>query len=314
LGLFHLPFNFSLIEKQAKSIKAADFIDLVNNTVNLLHNESRQLGNPFITGRLVLIEPEGEALVIGDLHGDLTSLGAIIKDSNLIDRINKSNKIMVIFLGDYGDRGESQVELYYTVLRLKAAFPKQIVLLRGNHEGPSDLIASPHDLPEQLRRKFKDKSVPAYTCLVNLFNYLYNAVYVKDKYLMVHGGLPFSVCSLYQIAQANNLHPAKPFLTELLWSDPNDTVQGMIPSPRGVGHFFGKDVTAKILDRLKAKILIRGHESTPKGYKINHDGKVLTIFSSKGAPYFNTNGAYLNLPLNKKLDNANQLLPFIHTF
>ena len=269
--------------------------------------------NLHITGRLVLIEPEGEALVIGDLHGDLTSLETIIKDSNLITKISKSDKMLVIFLGDYGDRGESQVELYYAVLRLKAAFPKQIVLLRGNHEGPLDLIAYPHDLSEQLRRKFKATSVPAYTCIVNLFNYLHNAVYVKDRYLMVHGGLPFSISSLPQIAQANNLHPDKPFLTELLWSDPNDNVQGIIPSPRGVGHLFGKDITAKI-DRLKAKILIRGHESTPQGYKISHDGKVLTLFSSKGAPCFNTNSAYLNLPLNKKFENANQLLPFIHTF
>ncbi len=91
-------------------------------------------------------------------------------------------------------------------------------------------------------------------------------------------------------------------------------MRGVSFSPRGAGKLFGKDVTEQVLERLKAKILIRGHEASSTGFKINHGGKVLTLFSRKGAPYFNRYGAYLQFPLSQKFENANQLMPFIHKF
>ena len=60
------------------------------------------------------------------------------------------------------------------------------------------------------------------------------------------------------------------------------------------------------------KVLIRGHEPCEQGFKINHSGKVLTLFSRKGPPYFNAHGAYLRVSLSEKYDNANQLVPYIH--
>src|SRR3989304_4415135 len=88
-------------------------------------------------------------------------------------------------------------------------------------------------------------------------------------------------------------HPEKEFLEDLLWSDPSDTAQDVILSPRGAGKLFGKKVTENALKKVHAKILIRGHEPCEEGFKINHDGKVLTLFSRRGAPYFNEHGAYL---------------------
>jgi hypothetical protein len=50
------------------------------------------------------------------------------------------------------------------------------------------------------------------------------------------------------------------------------------------------------------------------GFKINHDRKILTLFSRKGEPYRNRYGAYLQLSLEEKFENAQQLIPFIHKF
>ena len=103
-------------------------------------------------------------------------------------------------------------------------------------------------------------------------------------------------------------------MEELLWNDPDEQAHGVFPSPRGAGNLFGKTVTQEVLAKLNVKILIRGHEPAGEGYKINHDGKILTLFSRKGPPYFNTYGAYLDMPLAEKFENANQLLPYIHKF
>jgi len=62
---------------------------------------------------------------------------------------------------------------------------------------------------------------------------------------------------------------------------------------------------------LNVKVLIRGHEPSEAGYKINHDGKILTLFSRKGEPYFNTQAAYLQLDLTAPVANAYQLKDYL---
>jgi diadenosine tetraphosphatase ApaH/serine/threonine PP2A family protein phosphatase len=306
--------DFLEIIKECDAVQAEDFNKLVQKVIKLLRQEEHDLGNFTIEGKLVKLKPAGEALVIGDLHGDIESLAVILENSDFLKKMNKDKQTTLIFLGDYGDRGSQSVELYFAVLSLKLAFPGQVVLLRGNHEGPSDLMARPHDLPIFLQRKFKEKWAPVYDNIIELFDCLYLAVYVEGRYLMVHGGLPSKIRNLQEIAKADELHPTKSFLEELLWNDPDEHVSGALPSSRGVGYTFGKDVTEEVLRKLKVKILVRGHEPADEGYNISHEGRILTLFSRNGLPYFNTYGAYLELPLAKKFENANQLLPYIHKF
>jgi protein phosphatase len=162
-----------------------------------------------------------------------------------------------------------------------------------------------------LQRKFGDKWIAIYQKIRELFDYFYNAAYVEERYLMVHGGLPEKIHNLNDIAQAEKLHPEKTFLEELLWNDPDEQVHGAFPSARGAGYLFGKDVTREGLAKLHAKILIRGHEPSGEGFQINHNGRILTLFSRKGPPYFNRFGAYLQMPLDQEFENATQLLPHI---
>jgi diadenosine tetraphosphatase ApaH/serine/threonine PP2A family protein phosphatase len=306
--------KLSLVVKESKAVQSGSFVKILEKTINLLRGESGKIGNLDIIERLVKLEPSGEALVIGDLHGDLESLISILQSSGFTRKMTERKDTALIFLGDYGDRGARSAAVYYTVLRLKLAFPEQVILLRGNHEGPEDLMASPQDLPLQFQFRFKEDGRAVYSKVRELFPYLYNAVLVEERYLMVHGGLSPEITTAQDLANANTTHPEQDFLEDLLWSDPNDTVRNVLYSPRGAGKLFGKSVTEKVLRKLNVKILIRGHEPCEEGFKLNHDGKVLTLFSRKGAPYFNTYGAYLQLPLSEKFENAEQLVPWIHNF
>lgn len=305
--------DLSLLVEEALSIQSSGFIETVDKAISLLHNENGQVGNLTTLNRLVKVEPLGEALVIGDLHGDFESLVVILQKSRFIKKMEKTKDAMLIFLGDYGDRGPKSAEVYYLVLKLKLAFPGQVVLLRGNHEAPKDLMASPHDLPFQFQNRFGEDWKRVYEKTRALFACLSNAVLVEDRYLMVHGGVSPKISSLQDVAEAQE-NNREDLLEDLLWSDPDEDVQGVSPSPRGAGKLFGKKVTEQVLGRLNAKILIRGHEPNSTGFKINHDGKVLTLFSRKGSPYFNRYGAYLQLPLSEKYEKAQQLIPYIHQF
>jgi diadenosine tetraphosphatase ApaH/serine/threonine PP2A family protein phosphatase len=309
-----LTVNLSLIVKEALTVQSDSFVQIVENAIDLLRRESGKIGNLIVSERLVKLDPLGEALVIGDLHGDLDSLVSILKSSGFTQKMTRRKDATMIFLGDYGDRGAHSAEVYYAVLALKLAFPKQIVLLRGNHEGPEDLMASPHDLPMHFQFRFKENWRTAFAKTRELFAYLYNAVLVEERCLMVHGGLSPNINSIQDLAHANVTHPEQEFLEDLLWSDPDDMVKEVLYSPRGAGKLFGKSVTEKVLRKLSINVLIRGHEPCEEGFKINHDGKVLTLFSRKGAPYFNAYGAYLQLPLSEKIESAEQLVPWIQKF
>ena len=305
--------DLSSLVEEALSIQSSGFIETLDKAMSLLRNENGKIGNLTILNRLVKLEPLGEALVIGDLHGDLASLIIILQTSRFAEKMEKTKEATLIFLGDYGDRGDKSAEIYYAILKLKLVFPRQVVLLRGNHEAPKDLLGYPHDLPFQFQNRFGEHWKTAYEKTRTLFACLYNAVFVEDQYLMVHGGVSTQIRSLQDIAQAQE-NRNEALLEDLLWSDPDENIQGISSSPRGAGKLFGKKVTKEALERLNAKILIRGHESSDAGFKINHDGKILTLFSRKGSPYFNKYGAYLQVPLPEKPENAHQLIPWIHKF
>jgi UDP-2,3-diacylglucosamine pyrophosphatase LpxH len=309
-----LQINFSQIVKEALEVQYGEFVRLVEDATCLLQRENGKFGNFNIMGRLIQLKPQGETLIVSDLHGDLESLIQIMKESNFLQKMNQNNDTVLTFLGDYGDRGEYSKEVYYTVLKLKLAFPEQVILMRGNHEGPEDLLASPHDLPMEFQIKFGEKWERAYSKIRELFAYLYNVVLVEERYLIIHGGIPHKAKTIEDLAYAHTLHPKQSFLEDMLWSDPNEMVKETCASPRGAGKLFGENVTNQALRNFNVRILIRGHEPCEDGFKISHNGKVLTIFSRKGPPYFNTYGAYLELELSEELENAEQLIPHIHKF
>jgi len=302
------------IVKEAFEASAKDFCRVVQDAKELICKENGKVGNLEVFGRLVKLSPVGEALIVGDLHGDLESLIEILTSSNFLDKLSQDENSTMIFLGDYGDRGPLSAEVYYTILRLKLHLPMQIILMRGNHEGPEDLLASPHDLPWQFQAKFGNEWEEAYREIFKLFKCLYNAIIVEERYLMVHGGVPPQAKSLEDLAYAHMRHPKESLLEDLLWSDPTDAISETCASPRGAGKLFGQKVTDAVLQNFGVKILIRGHEPCEEGYKINHNGKVLTLFSRKGPPYYNFYGAYLKLELSQKPQNAKELAEKVHKF
>lgn len=301
----------SLVEEALK-VNSTRFLELVDFAISLMTKE--RVKKAEFLGRLIKVKPTGKAIIVGDVHGDLESLVYIVKESGFLKLAKEGEDVLLIFLGDYGDRGDFSVEVYHVVLTLKQLFPANVLLLRGNHEGPEDILAHPHDLPIQLRTRFGKEGLKAYEQLRELFRHLYNAVLVEKQYILIHGGVPSQAKSIEDLAYAHERHPSESFLEEMLWSDPIEGLKGVYDSPRGAGKLFGADVTERFLKMLGVKVFVRGHEPCEKGFKTNHNGKILTLFSRKGSPYFNEQGAYLSVDLSQKIENTGELESFIRLF
>jgi len=300
--------------KEAREESAEGFISIIKKADELISDELRGLSRIRIMGRLVYLPPRGNAIVVGDLHGDLKSLEHILNESQFMEKALNEEETYIVFLGDYGDRGIRSPDVYHVILSLKILFPEKVILLQGNHEGPSDLLAYPHDLPYHLRMRFGKKWSDVYTELSNLFRKFYTAVIVNHECIMLHGGVPSKARNIEDVAYAYEKHPSESHLEEILWSDPAEDIKGTLFSPRGAGKLFGEDVTSAFLNMLGARFLIRGHEPVMDGYAIVHGGKILTLFSRKGSPYHNLHGAYLMYDLSRKFNSAWQLLPYIRKF
>ncbi|MEM4699553.1 MAG: metallophosphoesterase family protein [Candidatus Nezhaarchaeales archaeon] len=292
-----------LIE-EARSIEAEGLLSLIEEArlSQLRARSLGRLGECEVVAGLVKLPSEGELAVVGDLHGDLASLSFILEDSGAL-----GGGPILLFLGDYGDRGPHSVEVYCVILRLLCSHPGRVILLRGNHEGPADLLAHPHDLPLMIKRRFGRRWEEVYLALRSLFDSLWVAALAEGRYVFLHGGAPVDMDSVEQLARAVEEHPRSSVLEQVLWNDPVEWTEGFAPSPRGAGYVFGRRVTERFLKVVGARTLVRAHEPCSEGVEVRHGGLVLTLFSRKGPPYMNHSAAYLRMRLGPPPLDARQL-------
>jgi protein phosphatase len=133
-----------------------------------------------------------------------------------------------------------------------------------------------------MQDRFGADAKSIYGRVLSFFRLLTLATIVRGSLLLVHGGLPAEEPDIGSIASAHESHVRNRVMEELLWNDPR-LVEGepeWEPSRRGVGRHFGPSVTARWLDATNTKAVVRGHEPC-RGYRIDHGGKVLTLFSCK---------------------------------
>jgi serine/threonine-protein phosphatase PP1 catalytic subunit len=107
--------------KPGKLVKLAesDVLGLVRAAKNLF------LDQP------MLIEVPAPLKVCGDIHGQYYDMLRLFEYGGLPPESN------YLFLGDYVDRGRQGIETMCLLLALKLKYPKQVHILRGNHESAS---------------------------------------------------------------------------------------------------------------------------------------------------------------------------------
>uniref|UniRef100_A0A1J3HMB1 Serine/threonine-protein phosphatase 5 n=1 Tax=Noccaea caerulescens TaxID=107243 RepID=A0A1J3HMB1_NOCCA len=217
--------------------------------------------------------PNGKHFTVcGDVHGQFYDLMNIFELNGLPSEENP-----YLFNGDFVDRGSFSVEIILTLFAFKCMCPTSIYLARGNHESKS--MNKIYGFEGEVRSKLSEKFVDLFA---EVFCYLPLAHVINGKIFVVHGGL-FSVDGV-KLADIRAIDrfcepPEEGLMCELLWSDPQP-LPGRGPSKRGVGLSFGGDVTKRFLDDNNLELLVRSHEVKDEGYEVDHDGKLITVFSA----------------------------------
>lgn len=244
--------------------------------------------------------------VVGDLHGSLDCLNAVIKLVGL-DRSGENAKDgqVVIFDGDYVDRGENSLEVLCTLMLLKLSRPDRVHLLRGNHE--DTMTASIYGFRDEIGDKYEDPDVAEeiWYEFGTVFASIPICAWTKQAAIM-HGGIPSKGFSLERLKAVDSdlrvqlktvvdpYDQDEEVIQGVMWSDPTSE-PGIAPNDRGGGSIFGPDVTKAFLKEHGVRYVIRAHEPFEEGtdhIPADEDGSgVVTIFSTSNYP----NGEGTNL-------------------
>lgn len=233
-----------------------------------------------LEGSPLLIKENVEKVAfIGDLHGDLKTL------LNLSSLYSKED-CLLIFLGDYVDRGPYQLETLLGVLILKQRFKERVIILRGNHE--HSWMNFHYGFIMELNSKLGSEWKLFYKEFVlEVYKSLPIAVLItvdKKRIFGVHGGIPITIPSLRDISMIDLVEDVfeNPLLMQMLWNDPSEEVDTFAPSVRGEGvYYFGRKVLEPFLSKNRINLVVRAHEPVASGVQALFNRKLFTVFSCR---------------------------------
>jgi serine/threonine-protein phosphatase PP1 catalytic subunit len=209
--------------------------------------------------------------VVGDIHGQFADLIRLFQLCGFPPATN------YLFLGDYVDRGKNNLETILLLLCYKLRYPENFFLLRGNHECAG--ITRIYGFYDECKRR---TNVKTWKKFVEVFNCMPIAALIASKIFCVHGGLSPDLVDMGQIRQITRPCdvPDSGLLTDLLWSDPEDTEEDWGENDRGVSYLFGKKVITNFLQRHDIDLICRAHQVVEDGYEFYQDRLLVTIFSA----------------------------------
>ena len=228
----------------------------------------------FLAEQPALLDISGRVTIVGDLHGNIRDTIRIITASNWL-----MSDTILLFLGDYVDRGDFSVEVVTLLLSLMLEFPNRVYLLRGNHEF-KDLNKN-YGFQMQVCEDFGDDTL--WTQFNSVFDYLSIAAIVNGNIFCVHGGISKHMKKLTQISTMQKPITScteSQLLCDLMWSDPNPEYPYFQESARGYGSLFGCVASLRFTKEFSFKNVIRAHQCVKNGIDIFANGMVITVFSS----------------------------------
>jgi len=252
-----------------------------------------------------LIRLNPPTYILGDLHGNFQDLVCFEKVLwRTGPNITPAN---FLFLGDYVDRGDFGVEVVAYLFAQKIAAPTKFHLLRGNHE--CRIIQQAFTFRAECLQKFgHDLGQNVWEEVNKVFDVMPIAAVVDSKIFCVHGGIPPPWLGAGLIGELDKVgknvpepEEGEPLIWEYLWNDPlpSDAAdefdsdeerrrvllagekQGFVANwRRGTGHMFSGAALDAFLSRNGLTHVVRAHEVKQAGFQVQHNQRLLTVFSS----------------------------------
>ena len=253
----------------------------------------------FLDGHVYVVPPKPdqayELLVLGDLHGCYSCLKAALMQADFFAKVqayhdhpDENPRPMLVFLGDYIDRGRfSYNGILRTVMQLFVTVPEHVFVLRGNHEYYVELngrVVAPVRPSEAMTSLQGVAQTEVFAEYMRLFEAMPNML-VFDRTLFVHAGIPREDTLAEKWRGLPSLNDPD-IRFQMLWSDPSDADVIPLDLQKANARFpFGRRQFKNFMARLGLTTLIRGHERVVEGFRKIYDdpdATLLSLFSAGG--------------------------------
>lgn len=231
------PKDFKLPPQGSKfALKREDIIELANECINILAVQP-----------IVIRDIKPPVKVFGSLHGNYADLMRFfdIWKAPTDGAQGDIHGFDYVFLGNYVDRGAYSLETICLLMALKMKYPKQIFLLRGNHEdrNVNRYLGFGDECAKRLDEDINQAN-SVFAKINEMFDYLPLAAIISEKssqnkVFCVHGGIGSTVNKIEDIEKIQrpisvNLGEIsttdQQLLIDILWSDPMDTEEDTMNS------------------------------------------------------------------------------------
>uniref|UniRef100_A0AC34RKZ7 Serine/threonine specific protein phosphatases domain-containing protein n=1 Tax=Panagrolaimus sp. JU765 TaxID=591449 RepID=A0AC34RKZ7_9BILA len=218
-----------------------------------------------------LLELEAPTVIIGDLRGQYCDFFRWLKLTGF------PPKQQILILGGFFDGTIcGSIELLVFIAALKVALPYNFFVIRGVTEF----------IGVDLKRGFSRRvCADLSSAALRMFSQMPLAAVISQKILCVHSGISPRIKSFKSISSIKrpivDLTCSK-IVLDLLFNLPDPTIQSTKPIQSGHGHFFGESVVDQVLNRLDLELIVRGRNSSPQGYFLFNNRRVLTLWSAIG--------------------------------
>ena len=247
--------------KKGQLLPESDFKRICNDVKSVLIEESN------------VQTVDAPVIVCGDIHGQFYDLQELFKIGGTLPE----NKY--IFLGDYIDRGQYSLEVFTLMMIYKLLYPDRITILRGNHECRQ--ITQVYGFYEECIKKYGTAN--SWRWCTEVFDYLNIAALIGGRIFCVHGGLSPEIRTIDHIrvvVKRNQEIPHEGPFCDLMWSDPDDTIDDMKISMRGAGYLFGKKPVEEFNRINNLDLIARAHQLVIEGHEYKFDNKLVTVWSA----------------------------------
>jgi protein phosphatase len=218
-----------------------------------------------------VLDLAGSIYIVGDIHGNIFDLVRIL----IYTGLPPSSRLL--FLGDYVDRGEYSVEVVALLFSLFVVHPRNVFLLRGNHEFAE--LNSTYGFAKEVASQYPTNEV--YEIINQVFEWLPIAAVLDRRIFCVHGGIAPTVKDMDQVRRLHRpIHSFElKIVADLMWSDPTTDARQTYDSTRGLGVHFGVKSLEQFLTAIGMNRIIRAHQCIMAGVSKFADDRLYTVFS-----------------------------------
>eukprot|EP00759_Apiculatamorpha_spiralis_P032441 PhF_6_TR33856/c0_g1_i4/m.49665/K06269/PPP1C; serine/threonine-protein phosphatase PP1 catalytic subunit len=218
----------------------------------------------------VLLELCAPKVICGDVFGCIEDV------CRLFDTAGWPPTRSYLFLGNYINRGRHGLITLCLLFALKVQYPDNFFLLRGNHECGS--ISRIYGFYDEMKRLF---DVKLWKRAIEVFNCMPVCALIQHTIFCTHGGLSpeFSFDEIRKIQRPTDV-PDHGLMCDLLWSDPDPSIEGWGLNDRGVSYVFGIDIIDAFCSANDIELIVRSHQYEEKGYRLLAQDKFASIFGS----------------------------------